>query len=363
MTTPQLPEQRRTDSENKVRTARLFVLDIAVGRILSLNPDGSDKQVIVTDCPKPDGIAVDKQMGHIYWTNMGEFKQDDGSIERVELDGKNRTTIVPKGETFTPKQLALDRKNRKLYWSDREGMRVMRCNLDGSQIQTLVDTSKGDPRPGPDAKKWCVGIAADADRGQMYWTQKGPDNAGVGRIFRANIEVPKGETPANRSDIEVLYDGLPEPIDLELDLKNRLIYWTDRGEDTVALWIASGMVVAMAQGCSELGPRALGNRSVLASAHVRGMRKRVSEELKGREWYRPMGGVIALEAFDELFGGQHESPYMLFNYDLPEIEGPEARHVDGSSRLRICLASVLRPNGPGKLNPGFTPGLPWLKPG
>jgi hypothetical protein len=230
MTTPQLPEQRRTDSENKARTARLFVLDIAVGRILSLNPDGSDKQVIVTDCPKPDGIAVDKQMGHIYWTNMGEFKQDDGSIERVELDGKNRTTIVPKGETFTPKQLALDRKNRKLYWSDREGMRVMRCNLDGSQIQTLVDTSKGDPRPGPDAKKWCVGIAADADRGQMYWTQKGPDNAGVGRIFRANIEVPKGETPANRSDIEVLYDGLPEPIDLELDLKNRLIYWTDRGD-------------------------------------------------------------------------------------------------------------------------------------
>jgi hypothetical protein len=230
MTTPQLPEQRRTDSENKARTARLFVLDIAVGRILSLNPDGSDKQVIVTDCPKPDGIAVDKQMGHIYWTNMGEFKQDDGSIERVELDGKNRTTIVPKGETFTPKQLALDRKNRKLYWSDREGMRVMRCNLDGSQIQTLVDTSKGDPRPGPDEKKWCVGIAADADRGRMYWTQKGPDNAGVGRIFRANIEVPKGETPANRSGIEVLYDGLPEPIDLELDLKNRLIYWTDRGD-------------------------------------------------------------------------------------------------------------------------------------
>ena len=84
-------------------------------------------------------------------------------------------------------------------------------------------------------------------------------------------------------------------------------------------------------------PRALGNRSVLASAHVRGMRKRVSEELKGREWYRPMGGVIAWEAFDELFGGQHESPYMLFNYDLPEIEGPEARHVDGSSLFRERL--------------------------
>ena len=57
------------------------------------------------------------------------------------------------------------------------------------------------------------------DRGQMYWTQKGPDNAGVGRIFRANIEMSKGETAANRSDIEVLFEGLPEPIDLELDLR------------------------------------------------------------------------------------------------------------------------------------------------
>ena len=66
--------------------------------------------------------------------------------------------------------------------------------------------------------------------GQIYWTQKGPANAGKGRIFRAKIDIPKGETPADRTDIEVLFDGLPEPIDLELDLKNRFIYWTDRGD-------------------------------------------------------------------------------------------------------------------------------------
>ena len=60
--------------------------------------------------------------------------------------------------------------------------------------------------------------------------RKGPDNAGEGRIFRANLEIPKGQTPANRKDIEVLYEDLPEPIDLELDLANRTIYWTDRGD-------------------------------------------------------------------------------------------------------------------------------------
>ncbi|HJZ76036.1 MAG TPA: hypothetical protein VKE51_30080, partial [Vicinamibacterales bacterium] len=159
---------------------------------------------------------------------MGNPSKNDGSIERVDLDGKNRRTIVAEGATFTPKQLTLDKKGRKLYWCDREGMRVMRVNLDGSTLETLVDTSRGDPRPGRDQTKWCVGIAVDHDRGHMYWTQKGPDNAGKGRIFRANLDIPKGQSAATRNDIEVLFNGLPEPIDLELDLENGLIYWTDQ---------------------------------------------------------------------------------------------------------------------------------------
>jgi DNA-binding beta-propeller fold protein YncE len=214
----------------KTVLSRLFVLDASGNRIVTVNQDGSDRKVIVTECRLPDGIAVDVEHGHIYWTNMGVPNRNDGSIERADLDGRNRTTIVPQGGTFTPKQLQLDKRNGKLYWSDREGMRVMRANLDGSNIETLVDTSHGDPRPGPDATKWCVGIAVDPGRGQIYWTQKGPEKAGLGRLFRANIEIPKGENAVNRTDIEVLYDALPEPIDLELDLKNRLLYWTDRGD-------------------------------------------------------------------------------------------------------------------------------------
>jgi hypothetical protein len=210
---------------------RLFVLDASNGgRVFSANADGSDRKVLVTNCRVPDGIVVDVDGGHIYWTNMGVPSRNDGSIERVDLDGRNRTEIVPKGGTFTAKQLQLDKPNGKLYWCDREGMRVMRCNLDGSKIETLVDTSQGDPRPGPDLTKWCVGIAVDAGRGQIYWTQKGPEKGGLGRLLRANIEIPKGETAAQRTDIEVLFDCLPEPIDLELDLKNRLLYWTDRGD-------------------------------------------------------------------------------------------------------------------------------------
>ncbi len=212
-------------------SGRFFFLDLSDGRVLSANPDGSDLRTIVSEGRKlPDGIVVDVAAGHIYWTNMGNPSMNDGSIDRVDLDGGNLTSIIPAGSTYTPKQLQLDKKNGKLYWSDREGMRVMRANLDGSTIETLIDTSEGDARPGKDIRKWCVGIALDVEGGKLYWTQKGNDNAGQGRIFRANLEIPKGQTPATRKDIEVLFDGLPEPIDLDLDLVNRMMYWTDRGD-------------------------------------------------------------------------------------------------------------------------------------
>ena len=151
-----LTKSEKTPSEKNAVTGRIFFLDLGGGRVLSANPDGSDLKTIVVEGRKfPDGLVVDIAAGHLYWTNMGNFTENDGSILRSDLDGKNITTIVPPGGVFTPKQL--QKTADKLYWCDREGMRVMRANLDGSNVETLVDTSRGDPRPGPDAKKWCVG--------------------------------------------------------------------------------------------------------------------------------------------------------------------------------------------------------------
>ena len=97
--------------------------------------------------------------------------------------------------------------------ASRDG-RVFSMNPDGSDSRTLVTGCRI-----PD------GIVVD----HIYWTQKGPDNGGQGRLFRTNLEIPAGQNATNRRDITVLFDGLPEPIDLELDLKNRHLYWTDRG--------------------------------------------------------------------------------------------------------------------------------------
>jgi len=230
-----------------------------------------------------DGVDIDAAKGHLYWTNMGRASADDGTITRCDLDGKNQVVVVPAGGTFTPKQLRLEPTSRKLYWSDREGMRVMRSNLDGSSIETLVVTGQGETDR-KDQGRWCVGIAVDAKGGKVYWTQKGGDNAGVGVIRRANLAMPRGQTAVNRTDIETLYSGLPEPIDLDLDLQKQQIYWTDRGDNTVNRGPLNG------KGAQQ-------GREIL----VRGLREAIGVHLDlpgKRMFYTSLGGEIGTSGLD-----------------------------------------------------------------
>src|SRR5258708_19219089 len=95
--------------------ARIFFLDLGAARVLSANPDGSDLQTLVSEGRKlPDGLAVDVAAGHLYWTNMGNPKANDGPIFRSDLDGRNMTPIIPPAGTFTPKPLPTDTPNAKL---------------------------------------------------------------------------------------------------------------------------------------------------------------------------------------------------------------------------------------------------------
>ena len=206
----------------------------APGRgVLSTTLDGGDLRDFGGDRSKfADGVAVDAEAGHVYWTNMGNANSDDGFILRANLDGTNITTIVPPGGTHTPKQMRLDPENGKLYWSDREGMRVMRANLDGSDIETLVTIATGAVAR-EDRANHAVGIALDLTARKFYWSQKGPSNGGEGAIKCAGFDMPSGEDSSTRSDVEVLFEGLPEPIDLDLDLPKGMLYWTDRGDETV----------------------------------------------------------------------------------------------------------------------------------
>jgi hypothetical protein len=115
MTESEVSKSKPVTSGSKATVGYLFVLDLSGGRVFSVNVDGSDQKILVTGCRHPDGIVVDVDARHIYWTNMGIPNLNDGSIERTDLDGRNRKMIVPEGGTFTPKQLHLDKRNGKLY--------------------------------------------------------------------------------------------------------------------------------------------------------------------------------------------------------------------------------------------------------
>ncbi|WP_266180365.1 hypothetical protein [Dyella humicola] len=209
---------------------RIAALRIDQPSIFSINHAGGDFQVIVDDLDGvPDGIQVDKRSNVVYWTNMGrDFNADDGSVEAMVLDGTKRTLLAGRGALTTPKQIVLDDERNLLYWCDREGSAVFRSKTDGSELTRLVDRSSAVGGKGAMLNQ-CVGIALDKSNDRLLWTQKGPPKGGQGRIFCAGLEVPAGETASNRSDIKVLLEHLPEPIDLEIDAENSLLYWTDRG--------------------------------------------------------------------------------------------------------------------------------------
>lgn len=219
-------------------SGRLYILQYRPGgEIIEMDPDGGNRRTLLGNLlDNVDGIVIDSKTNTLYWTNMGpaigpkegEFFQADGSIECIGLDGANRRTLVGHGLIVTAKQIAADFGAGFLYWCDREGMRVMRSNLDGSNVTVLVRNGVF-PGDALDVMRHCVGIAVDPVNRYVYWTQKGPPDGGKGRIFRAGLEIPENQQPENRVDIELLIDHLPEPIDLELDTKNNVLYWTDRG--------------------------------------------------------------------------------------------------------------------------------------
>jgi 3-hydroxyacyl-CoA dehydrogenase len=223
---------------------RLYFLDIGIGSnvtdmskattsgsIITASADGSKARTLVGGQSMPDGIDVSISAGKLFWTNMGASPSaNNGSVMSSNLDGSDVRTIVPEGAVHTPKQLKIDHDNQKLYFCDREGLRIHRCDFDGSNHEIILQTGDFNTSDKQDQTKWCVGVAVDAKAGKLYWTQKGNSKGGQGRIMRANMQIPDGETASSRSDIEVLFDKLPEPIDLEFEEQSQTLYWTDRGE-------------------------------------------------------------------------------------------------------------------------------------
>jgi len=107
--------------------------------------------------------------------------------------------------------------------------------------------------------------------------------------------------------------------------------------NTVAEQIAAGNVVGWFQGRMEWGPRALGNRSILAHPGLPSMKDVLNARIKHREWFRPFAPSILADYQHEYFEREHPSPFMLHVYKIR----PEKRkslcavnHVDDTGRLQ-----------------------------
>jgi len=101
--------------------------------------------------------------------------------------------------------------------------------------------------------------------------------------------------------------------------------------------IAAGLVVGWFQGRMEFGPRALGNRSIVADPRRAEMKDVLNERIKKRESFRPFAPSILADHVDEYFEQNHPAPTMLMVYQIkPErrAEIPAVTHIDGSGRLQ-----------------------------
>lgn len=116
--------------------------------------------------------------------------------------------------------------------------------------------------------------------------------------------------------------------------------YTLRDIETVAALLMAGKVIGVCNGFGEVGPRALGNRSIIALADCCERVKRVSQFHKGREWYRPTAPIMLenyLSYFTGLSGDYPLSHYMLMDFEILPARREEIAgvvHANGTARIQ-----------------------------
>ena len=116
----------------------------------------------------------------------------------------------------------------------------------------------------------------------------------------------------------------------------------DELTEDVSSLLVKNMVIGWYQGGSEIGPRALGNRSILASPINSWMTGHINADIKKREWYRPFAPAVLFEHQKDIFESDVYSPYMLVTTSVKEewrSKIPAVTHIDYSSRHQSVTES------------------------
>lgn len=136
-----------------------------------------------------------------------------------------------------------------------------------------------------------------------------------------------------------VYSGLDFITADAFDLAQYDLYETNN--ELIADMLANDIIIGWVNGKYELGPRALGNRSILAAPFLQSTRVRLNE-IKQREQFRPIAPVCLEEDAARWFGCNQESPYMLFTYRARTNALAAVTHVNGTARLQTVSSATNR---------------------
>lgn len=130
-----------------------------------------------------------------------------------------------------------------------------------------------------------------------------------------------------------------DEIDNELNQCNAIyrFYKTEELLDLIASELAKGKIVGWMQGRAEFGPRALGNRSIIADPRVKDLQKSLNLKIKFRESFRPFAPSVLSEETSTWFKTDSPSTYMGFVAQAQEVKKnqiPAVIHLDGTARLQ-----------------------------
>jgi thermitase len=197
------------------RARELYWVDDRRRVIRALDLDSGAVRDVLSSSSSLSGIralAVDAGRGRLYWASA---HGPDDSLARIgvaELDGSNIETLFER-QGLLIDGLALDPLRRWLLWTDSFGRRIQRGDLTGGAVDDVVVFD-------PEDDLIPTALALDPAAGTMYWS--------MGKsIWRAAVEVPAGETPAKRSDLELLMElGDNQVTDLAIDAPGDVLCWS-----------------------------------------------------------------------------------------------------------------------------------------
>jgi len=167
------------------------------------------------------------------------------------------------------------------------------------------------------------------------WIQPAAGDAGGAlgaalHVAHAHYECPRHARPGDGDgQAGSLLGPAYSSADIEQALRDAGLVWQMEEDesahsDRVAMALAAGMIVGRFDGRMEFGPRALGNRSILADARRSDAQSYINLRIKFRESWRPFAPVVLAERAGEYFDLHHESPYMLLVADVREKHHSEA---------------------------------------